>query len=639
MVYGWAGTTLRVDLTGERITKEPLSMKIAKSFIGGAGMAAKMLYDEVDPEVDPYDPANELIFATGPLTGTLSPSNSRFCVTTKNPHTGGFGDSNCGGHWGPELKYAGYDVLVIAGRGKKPVYIWIDDDQVELRNADSLWGKTTWETETLIKEEVGDQDIQVAAIGPAGERLVRCACFIINLARAAGWGGNGAVAGSKNLKAIAVRGTKDIKIAKPEKFMRACEEYHEKILKSPSLRELAYTGNPFLTEFNQEAATGTNSCYNFQVAKVPKPYLDQVTIECLWKTLWLKNIACFSCPVSCSHLMAVREAPYMGTMGEGVEWMPIMEAMKMGIFNLSFVAKYVNMASQLGLDTDGPGCAIAWAMECYERGIITRKDTDGIDLTWGNEKAVLELLHKIARKEGFGSLLAEGVYRASMELGRGSERYAHYGRGGCEARMDMRFSYGHALAQAISTRGPDHLKGAGALEQGAYTPERVRELGFLPEKAMNPTIPDEKAKVVIWNEHLSILCDSMPICKSVSHFYTGEMREKDFARLISLATGWDVTAEELVRCAERINNIEKAYNVRSGVGSRDDDKLPRRMHEKPLKTALSVIDRGVFERLKDEYYHFRGWDVETGFPTNRKLKELGLKYVVDDLERCGIKLL
>ena len=640
-MFGWSGTILRVDLTEEKINKEPLPMQVAKNFIGGSGIAAKILYDEVGAEVKPYDPENRLIFSTGPLTGTLSPASGRLNVTTKNPLSMGYGDSNSGGFWAPELKFAGYDVLVIQGKAKKPVYIWIDDDHVELRDASHLWGKTTWETEDTIREELGDPHIEVACIGPAGENIVRYACTIISRSRAPGWGGNGPVMGSKNLKAIAVRGSKGVKIARPREFEDACLEAHEAIKEAPMFKKFSREGQPLITVLGQGPSvgglpSGTNCCYNFREAMIPEAYFDKCTADYMWKTQVVKSRACFNCPMHCSHWLVVREGPYAGTMGEGWEYNTQVEGYKMGIFNQAWVTKYNNTCNELSLDIDGAGSAIAWAMECYEKGIITLKDTDGIELTWGNEEVVLKLLDKIAHREGFGNLLAEGVYRASKKLGKGSERYAHYGKGGCEARIDHRYGHGYALGQAVSTRGPDHLKGCPMIEFGLYSPEHLMELGLPPKTAADVTITDGKAEVVRWGERISILCDSINICKNVTHYYYTFMQEPTFAKLISSATGWDVTPEELIKCANRINAIQKAYNCRSGVGGREEDKLPRRLHEDPIKTAVPIITRESLEKMKDEYYALRGWDVKTGFPTRESLEELGLKYVADDLEKQGV---
>jgi aldehyde:ferredoxin oxidoreductase len=638
-MFGWMGTILRVDLTAGRVTKEPLLPEVAQKYLGGSGLGSRILWDEVGPDVSPYDPDNRLILSVGPLIATLSPASGRLNITCKSPLTGGYGDSNIGGSWGPEFKFAGYDALIVQGKAASPVYLWIEDDRVEIRDASHLWGETTWRTEDILTEELMVPGVRIMSIGPAGENLVRCAAAIANRSRAAAWSGVGAVMGSKNLKAIAVRGTEGVKIARPQEFVGRCIEAVAEIKQSATIEEFSRKGMPYLTFYNQGPdvggmPTGSNCCLNWTEPRIPADRFEQCTADYLIDTQVVKSKACFGCMVHCSHWLRVEGGKYHGTQGEGFEWNAHGEAFKVGIFNQDWITANNNLCNQLGLDIDGPGCVIAWAMECYAKGLLTKEDTGGIDLTWGNEDSVFELTRKIAYKEGFGALLAEGSYEASKRLGRGSERYALYGKGGCEARWDHRWAYGWLLGQAVSTRGPDHLKGCTAVEY-ANSEEYMAELG-LPAKASDCLTPEGKPELCVFAERMHALCDSVTMCKFPTVTNHTTLREGTLAKLITAATGWEVTGKELKVCADRINALQKAFNTRSGIGTRDNDFLPRRVHEDPIDTALPIVSREVLEEMKDGYYALRGWDVETGLQTRASLRALGLDDVADGLEQQGL---
>ena len=634
-VCGWMGMLLRVDLTNGVVTREQLSEDVLHTYIGGSGLATRILWDEVPAEVKPLDPENRLIVTTGPLIGTLSPASGRLNFTCKSPLTGGYGDSNVGGQLGPEIKFAGYDGIVIQGKAPSPVYLWIDDDEVEIRGASHLWGQSVWRTEEMLSEEIMDPGARFAVIGPAGENLVRCGAIMVSRGRAAAWSGAGAVMGSKNLKAIAVRGTNGITLPDPQAFLEACAEASAEIMESSTIRGFQQTGMPYLTKINQlYMATGTNCCKNWQEAKIPEEQFEQCTAEYMIATQVVKSKACYGCMIHCSHWLRVSEGKYRGTEGEGFEWNAHGEAFKMGIYNSEWMTVNNNLCNDLGLDIDGPGCSIAWAMECYEKGLLTKDDTGGIDLTWGNEEAVLDLTRKIAYREGFGDFLADGAYHASQRLGRGSERYALYGKGGCEARWDHRWAYGWLLGQAVSTRGPCHLKGCTAVEY-ADSEDYMAELG-LPPRASDCETPEGKPELCIFAERMHALCDTVTMCKFPTVTNHSTLREGTLAKLIRAATGWEVTGKELKVIADRINALQKAFNTRCGLGTRDQDFVPRRVHEDPIETSLPVLSREVLEDMKSKYYALRGWDVETGLETRHSLSALGLDDVADELERDGL---
>lgn len=615
--YGWAGTILRVDLTTNKVVKVPLDKELAKGFIGGRGVNSKMLFDGTEAGIDAFSPENLLIFGTGPLNGTISPNSGRYTVTAKSPMTGILGDANSGGFWGPELKFAGYDHIVVRGRAKEPVYLWIDNDAIEIRKAAHLWGADTWETDKALKQEIGDDDIQVTCIGPAGERLVRFACVINNLARAAGRTGMGAVMGSKNLKAIAVRGNKDIEVARPRLFDKAVERVVEGIQSSPMYEIYRRFGTTFLVMAMNEV--GNLGYRNSRSGTWERA--DEVGGEAFLEKYAIKHKGCFGCRVSCSHYWAILEGEYGGTRGEGAEYNTIQSfGPSCGNANLASILYASNLVNKLGIDSITAGMAIAWAMECYERGIITAKDTDGIELEWGDHRVIIELLRKIASREGFGDLLAEGPLKAARTLHKGEDYVLHV-KGLPPPGNDLRSKKGGALSFVTSSRGADHLRGLPVVES----------------RSIDPTSTVGKASLVIWNEHLCAVADSLEICKFVTAWalVSSEIRFKEFSELFSAATGIDADEGDIVKVGERIINVERAFSVREGV-SRKDDKPPRRFMEESTPSGPykgQRLTRKELEEMLDEYYELRGWDTKTGIPTPKTLEGLGLYDVRVALEK------
>jgi aldehyde:ferredoxin oxidoreductase len=641
-MHGWMGQILRINLSKRKISKEALNPDLAKNYIGGSGLAAKILWDEVPPDVEPYGSGNKLIITVGPLVGALSPTSGRTNISHKNPLTGGYGDSNIGGFWGPEFKFAGYDGLIIEGKSKTPVYIWINNDQVEIRDASDLWGLNTWDTEDSVREALNEAEAKVLCIGPAGEHLTLNACIIGDRARAAAWTGSGSVMGSKKLKAIVVKGNNGVRIADPEKFEQACQKALADIDQSPTIEILKREGQPSLTAVFQGPKaggmpTGTNCCYNWSKAHIPDDKFEACTGDYLHQTQVKKSKACFGCPVHCSHWLEVKKGPYAGTKGEGFEWNSHAEAFKMGIFDQEWMTLNNNICNQLGFDINGPGGSIAWAMECFEKGILTEEDTDGLKLNWGNQKAATQLTYDMAYRRGFGSILADGPLAASRKIGRDSEKWVNFGKGGCEARYDHRWGYGWVLGQALSTRGPDHLKGCSTIELAGYPADYIKSLG-LPVEAGNALIPEGKGAVVVFNERIHVLCDTITMCKFPTMVNHTTIREEMFAQLLTTITGVDYTAEKLIKIADRINALQKSYNVMAGIGTRDNDIVARRMHEDPIETALPLIPRENLEKMKDDYYACRSWHIGTGLPTVKSLMALDLGDVAEKIISHGVKL-
>lgn len=618
--YGWTGTILEVDLTQKSFRKVGLSEQLAYSYLGQAGINARILYDRLSSDTDPLSPEAPLIFGVGPLGGTLAPCSGRFSVTFKSPLTGIFGDSNCGGHWASELKMAGYDHIVITGKANHPVYLWIDNDKVQIRDALSIWGKSTWETDELIREDVMERTAQVACIGPAGENLVRFAAIICNRARAAARCGPGAVMGSKNLKAIAVRGDRGLYVADKTSLNEAVEEAVSAILSDPLYESAKTYGTLAITPLAQ--ALGFLPTRNFQESAFEGA--DKLTGEVFIKRFATGHKGCYNCPVGCSRLYRVTEGPY-ATQGEGPEYETVAAlGPKCGNDNFESILQANTLCNQLGMDTISTGNVLAWAMECYEKGVLDKTHLRGLDLRFGNPSAMIDLIKRIAAREGIGNILAEGAYRAAQKLG-GSDWVVH-NKGLDYPAVDTRGTKGMALSFAVSPRGGDHLKGLSLYEVAPdlYAQDIKRETGIevTPRYWLRY---ETKAGLMRWHENWHGVVDSLGLCK-LEGIAIKPLLPKHFQRMLVAATGWDVSVEYLEQIGERIWNLERLFNVREGMG-RSNDFPPRRLLEEPIANGPArgeCLDRRSYEQMLDEYYRLRGWDSETGIPTKEKQRELGL---------------
>jgi len=617
-LYGYVGNILRVHLSKEKLIEEKLPAELAKGYIGGRGLNSRVLYDEVNRDVDPLDAENVLIFGVGPLNGTTSPSSGRWTVTAKSPLTNILGDANAGGQFGAELKYAGFDQIIVKGRAEKPVYLLVHDGSAEIRDARHLWGKTTWETEEIIKKEIGG-DVKVACIGPAGENLVRFACIICDLSRAAGRCGLGAVMGSKRLKAIAVLGTKGVEVADPQNFEKFTDELREKITEDPVSADLSVYGTPRLVRLANEY--GWLNTRNSQSKFFEKA--DLISGYNLLKKYFVRSKDCFGCVIHCSHIFAVKEGKYAGTIGEGPEFEGLYSlGSNCGISDLPSLLKAHVLCNQLGLDTISTGVAISFAIECHQRKIITDESARGLDLTWGNSDAMLELIRRIAyKRRGLGGLLADGVRKAAEKIGKGSRKFALHIKG-LEPPAGSVAHKGNLLGFVTSTRGADHLR-AGWVDTAWGACERS---GLPMEK---------KPLLVKWFQEMLAVADSLETCKfnCISCSVIGPY---EMARLYSLATGWEVTEKEILKIGERIYNVERAFNIREGI-TRKDEILPKR-YKAPITYGPAKGLRMESDELcsmLDEYYELRGWDRSTGVPTENKLKKLGLSNIAYELEQLG----
>ena len=608
---GFMGKILRVNLTSGKISEEPLPEQEARMFLGGSGLATKYLLDELEPGVDPLGPENKLIYMTGPLTGTLSPSSGRFSAVTKSPQTGFWGSANSGGRWGLDMKKSGFDGIIIEGAATKPVLLVIDDGKAELRNAENLWGKGVKEATGVIKDSLG-KHFNISCIGVAGENLVKYAAIMNDVHRALGRCGMGAVMGSKHLKAIAVAGSNKISIADEEAFKKATKTANDFI--SESLLKMTlevYGTNMVLDLVNIKGGLPTR---NWQSGSCT--YADNINGPAINEKILTGKKACFSCPIACGRLSEVKSGKY-ACKGEGPEYESVGAFGPMcDVDDLEAITYAHLLCNEYGLDTISAGSTIAFAMECYEKGILTKADTDGIELSFGDADVMIELIHKISKREGIGDLLAEGTKRAAEKLGHGSDRFAMHVKGLELPAYDCRAAKITGLGFATANRGGDHIT---AYVQGPTfleIPFLIVEESTL-ENAMveNPA----EARVVKDMEDTLTVFDSLGCCK----FMGMALMAEDIVPIIAGATGWDFDESELRQSGERIFNLARAFNVREGC-TRADDTLPKRLLEEPLSDGPAQGQVVDLAPLLDAYYEFRGWDKTTGRPSDAKLKELAL---------------
>lgn len=611
-MYGWTGKLLRVNLSRGSHSVEPLNEQWCRDYIGGRGLGARYLYEEVDPRVDPLSPDNKLIFACGPLTGTPVPCGARYMVVTKGYLTGAITTSNSGGHWGPELRFAGYDLLIIEGKAPRPSYLFIYDDHVEIRDATSYWGRTVSETEDGLRRELGIPGLRVALIGPAGERLVRFACIVNDKHRAAGRSGVGAVMGSKNLKAIAVRGTGGIRIAQPEAFLRAVWAMRAAMQDHPGRRSFAELGTAATIDLTQ--AFGGLPTRNFQQGQFE--HYANLNGNTIRDTRLVANKACFACTIACGRVTRLGDGSDKFLVnthprnwriaGEGPEYEGAWAmGADTGVGDLDAVIKANWLCNDLGMDPISMGSTLAAAMELYERGVLTDDQVE-LPLRFGSAEALVRMVEATGYREGFGDELAEGAKRMGEKFGHPE---VFMGSKGQEfPAYDPRGFQGMGVAYATCNRGACHLR--------AWTP------ALETSGQVDPHTPYGKAAWVVNEQNRSTAHDATGICLFVGA--AGGPLET-FVPCTAAATGVPYTVEDFVRIGERTWNLERLWNLKAGF-TRADDSLPQRLLTEPHTSGPS---KGVVVHLDvmlDEYYRERGWTPD-GRPTPEKLAELGLANV------------
>ena len=600
-MHGWTGTILRVNLTTGDISKEPTNLESARMFIGARGLGTKMLYDEVDPKVDPLSPENKLIFAPRPLTGTFAPSVGRYDVVTKGPLTGAIAASNSGGSFGPEMKYAGYDMLVVEGRAEKPVYLWINDAKVEIRDAGRIWGKEVPDTTDMIRAET-DEDASVACIGPAGEKQVLFASIMNEMHRAAGRSGTGAVMGSKNLKAVVVVGNNPLEVADPQAFEAAVMVARARIQANPvgGAGLKAYGTDVLVNILNQVGALPTRNFHDGYF-----PTADKIGGESLSKNVLVRPKACFSCIISCGRVSRVTNPKYAGE-GEGPEYE---SAWGFGadcdIDDLDAITKANFVCNELGLDTITMGTTIACAMDLFHHKLLMRTDTGGIPVQFGDAETMVKLIHMTGYREGFGDQLAEGSYRLAKRYG-----HVEYSMTAKKQEMpayDPRGVQGIGLNFATSNCGAAHVRGYTIAPEVLGQPFKVDQHATEGKPALVKAFQD-----------LTAALDSTGACL----FTTFGIGADELAALLSACTGIAYSTEDFMRTGERIWNLERLWNLKAGFTAADDT-LPERILKDPILTGPSKGGISHLDVMLPEYYELRGWDKE-GIPTDAKLHDLAL---------------
>ena len=597
-MYGYNGKILRINLSEKTVKSEPLDIKEAQKFIGGRGLGTKVMMDEVDPGVDALSPENKLIFVTGPLSGTNTPTGGRYMVVTKSPLTGTIASSNSGGYWGAELKFAGYDMIIIEGKADSPVYINIVDDNVEIKDASHIWGKVVSETTSALEKEHGEK-VRVATIGPAGENLSKMAAIINDRGRAAGRSGVGAVMGSKNLKAIAVKGSGKVGIADNDKL----KEVYSKCMKQ--IKENGVTGQGLpaygtailVNIINENGVFPTN---NFQGAAFDKA--EEISGETLAAKYMTKKDPCFRCPIACGRFCEVDDVK-----GSGPEYETIWAfGSDCGVSSLPDIIKANYWCNEIGIDTISTGAAIAAAMELYEKGYIKKEDLDGgPELKWGNNEAVVEWVKRMASPDGLGGKMAQGSYRLCEMYGvpelsmtvKKQELPAY----------DPRGIQGHGLQYATSNRGGCHVRGYMISPEILGVPEKLDRFSL-----------DGKPKWTKIFQDLTAAIDSVGLCL----FTSFAMSADDYANTYNAVCGTDLTGADFIQSGERIWNLEKMFNLKAGIDP-SQDTLPKRLLKDPIPGGPSKGWVHKLGELLPDYYKLRGWDTN-GIPTAEKLKELGI---------------
>ncbi|HEY48868.1 MAG TPA: aldehyde ferredoxin oxidoreductase family protein [Dehalococcoidia bacterium] len=618
-MFGYMGKILRVDLTSGKIEEQALDEKMAQKYIGGSGLAARIIYDEVGPGVEPFSPDNSLVFAVGPYQGTGIPLSSRYEVATRSPLTGIWAEASSGGWVGPFLKRAGYDAIVIKGKAQKPVYLLVTDAGVEIKDASSLWGKDAYETEEKIRNELEDRDVRVACIGQGGENLVKFAGVMNDMGRTAGRSGVGAVMGSKNLKALAVKGKKTVSIADKGRL--------SKLIRGTA--KLAKDG-PVSVMYNKYGTAILLDIWE-SIGDVPFKYWargDAKRGECariaaniggakMQREILTKSYHCYGCPLGCGRLVKVTSPAKYAVEGHGAEYQ---SSAALGtlcmVDNMAAIAKANDMCNRYGIDTIETGSIIAFAMSCYEKGWIADSDTDGIDLEWGNADAVIAMVDKIGKREGLGDVLADGLIPAAQKIGHDSINIVMHSKGQAFPMHDPRAFPGLAIAYGTSERGACHMHGIGWAEPVGFgfTSFHIGGKGVkkysLEGQPLNTKVSQDLADV----------SDSLVQCKfTVMAFIT----PKTQAAMLSAITGQEFDVEELLMAGERMFNLKRLFNCRFGM-IRKDDIIPEMV---PVPVTGNYVPKGEeLEKAIDEYYELRGW-TKDGIPTAAKIRELEIENV------------
>jgi len=627
---GLAGEILRVDLSSGKIWTEE-TVKYANEFIGGRAINSLILFNELDRGIQWSDSKNLLIFGAGALVGTLTPGACRVSVETKNVFNNGKGSANVGGHFGPELKFAGFDHVVISGKSEQPVYLWIQNGKAELKDARFIWGRTTFETEEILEEKHVPLKIRIASIGPAGENLVRGSGIVCDRAKVAGGSGVGCVMGDKKLKAVVVCGQGgSIRIAEPDNFFKAVDIALKKVKESPlseMMKKDTLAGrwsDPKSAnwDFLVSARNGQDDFWEIEKRvrlTDPKKGFPK----------YRKSIsACFMCSIGCMPFSAIDEGQYKGTKGEGFWSNTIMDAVRLDITDPCGMIKAWILANELGLDTDFATSVISWAFECYEKGLLTDKDTDGLKLEWGNVEVFIEMLKKLAYREGIGDFLAQGTKEASKQLGKGSEWFSIHVKGQ-DSIEPFRIPKGWGLGVTTSPVAGRHLRGT-SIGGSRFGPKNA---------SLEAHIYEDQPKYVVWQSLTKEIEDMLGICVYVGTWSGAYALEpSDYVALINSVMGIDDIEEDLFLIARRSYNLEKAFNTLHTDFDRKDDCPPKRFMEESVKSGPYKgyrCEKENWDKMLDQFYELHGWDKNTGLQTRTCLEKLDMVKVAQKLEKVG----
>ena len=622
MAFGYNGKILRVNLNDSTSVVEEKDEYFYRTFMGGSAMASYFLLTEMEEGVDPLGPDNVLVITTSILTGTGLAGSNRFTVAAKSPLNDGFGEAEAGGFFAFELRKAGFDAVVIKGKAPKPVYLWLTDGKAEIRDASHLWGQDTGYAQDKIREELNDKKIQVAGIGQGGENQVRYACVIQLPEGAAGRSGLGAVFGSKNLKAVAARGNGALEFHDPD-GLKKLKSYFLKNMKDHPVCQVLREGGTLGWDMEDLDADGVLPTKNFHGGSFDQ--VEDVTFDQLKKTVLSGRLTCQACPIVCKQESKGGKYDLDPRFGGPQYETSGAFGPNLLVNDIEVIAKAHELCNQYSLDTIDTGMTISFAMECFENGIITKDDTDGMELTFGNGEAALELIRKIAFREGFGAVLAEGCYRAAQKIGNGAERFVMAVKKQAFAMHEPRGKNNIAFAFALSPTGGDHIEAAHDMpfQEGGWALPDVYPIGILkgvPARDLSP----KKVSSFVYNQHVYSFLNSLSMC-----FFTAGparlFRLNHVVEMVKCATGWETSLFEIMLLGERTTTLARVFLTREGMG-RKDDMLPDRMFE-PLETGSLTgekLDREQFEKALDYYYEMMGWDVKTGIPREAKLHHLNI---------------
>ena len=607
-MFGYNGKIARIDLSTRRHSVEKRSEDYYRRYLGGRGIIIHTLLTEVPPGIDPLGPDNNLVFALGPLTGSPLPGSGRNSVGAKSPLTDGFGEAEAGGFWGAELKRAEYDAIIVEGESSVPVYLWINHGEIEIREAGHLWGLEIADADAAIKKELGSEKIRTALIGPGGEKLIRYACIANDITHVAGRTGLGAVMGSKKLKAIAVRGETPPEAADPQKVMELVRWMGKNFKEKASGHHLIGTGSTMM----QYASSGNLPIRNFKGGEFPG--VERITPQKMFEKGYVKKMdGCYACPIRCKRVVSL-EQPWKVDIRYGGPEYETLGALgsNCGVDNVEALMKANEICARHGIDTISTGGSISFAMECYEKGILTQKETDGLELTFGNARAMVEMVERIALRKGLGDILAEGTKRASERIGRGSSEYAIQVKGVELPMHEPRYKQGMGLHYSVHAAGADHCSG---------TQDDLVQKNQVRWETLPPTELSQRKAQMLYEEGLW-----RQVGNYIGMCIFAPWSRQQIAEAVEAVTGWPTGSRSLADAVDRGMTLARIFNLREGI-SRSDDTLPRRFFGSPTEGPLKeiAVDSVKLETAQRDYYQLLGWN-EAGVPTHERLVELDIEW-------------